>query len=67
LPEREKDMKIYVLLRQDYEGSQTVCVSEDINKIRISICEDLDVMKIIQSLKSGKMGSKFMQHLGVMY
>lgn len=33
-------MKIYVLLRQKYEGSDTVCVSENINKIRTSICED---------------------------
>lgn len=33
-------MKIYVLLRQNYEGSATVCVSENINKIRTSICED---------------------------
>lgn len=32
-------MKIYVLLRQNYEGSDTVCVSENINKIRTSICE----------------------------
>lgn len=32
-------MKIYVLLRQKYEGSDTVCVSENINKIRTSICE----------------------------
>lgn len=36
-------MKIYVLLRQKYEGSDTVCVSEDINKIRTSICKDFDV------------------------
>ena len=33
-------MKIYVLLRQTYEGSETVCVSVDINKIRTSICSD---------------------------
>lgn len=33
-------MKIYVLLRQAYEGSETVCVSVDINKIRTSICSD---------------------------
>lgn len=33
-------MKIYVLLRQKYEGSDTVYVSENINKIRTSICED---------------------------
>lgn len=33
-------MKIYVLLRQKYEGSDTVCVSENINKIRTNICED---------------------------
>ena len=35
-------MKIYVLLKQDYDGSDTICVSEDINKIRTSICEDFD-------------------------
>lgn len=33
-------MKIYVLLRQNYEGSATVCVSVDINEISTSICED---------------------------
>ena len=33
-------MKIYVLLKQKYEGSDTVCVSENINKINTSICED---------------------------
>lgn len=33
-------MKIYVLLRQTYEGSETVCVSENINQIRTSICAD---------------------------
>lgn len=33
-------MKIYVLLKQNYEGSDTVCVSENINKIRTSICKD---------------------------
>ena len=32
-------MKIYVLLRQNYEGSDTVCVSENINEIRTNICE----------------------------
>ena len=37
-------MKIYVLLKQGqgHEGSKTICVSEDINKIRTSICEDFD-------------------------
>lgn len=35
-------MKIYVLLKQGYEGNETVCVSEDINKIRTSICDDFD-------------------------
>lgn len=33
-------MKIYVLIKQKYEGSDTVCVSENINKISTSICED---------------------------
>lgn len=35
-------MKIYVLLKQG-QGSKTICVSEDINKIRTSICADFDV------------------------
>lgn len=36
-------MKIYVLLKQAYdENKRTVCVSEDIHKIRTSICEKLD-------------------------
>lgn len=35
-------MKIYALLKQGYEGNETVCVSEDINKIRTSICGDFD-------------------------
>lgn len=33
-------MKIYVLLKQKYEGSDTVCGNENINKISTSICED---------------------------
>lgn len=37
-------MKIYVLLKQEREGSKTVCVSEDINKIRTS---GTDVLKKI--------------------
>ena len=36
------DMKIYVLSKQGYECSETVCVSENINKIRTSICKDFD-------------------------
>ena len=35
-------VKIYVLLKQEYGNNGTVCVSEDINKIRTSICEDFD-------------------------
>ena len=38
-------MKIYILSKQRYEGSETVCVSEDINKIRTSICKDFDAKK----------------------
>ena len=30
-------MKIYVLSKQGYDGNETICVSEDINKIRSSI------------------------------
>ena len=52
------DMKIYVLLKQGYEGSETVCVSEDINKIRTSICEDFDAKEDYPELEiweDGKM------------
>ena len=35
-------MKIYVLLKQNYDGSDTVCVSEDINVIHKSVCIDLN-------------------------
>lgn len=35
-------MKIYVLSKQGYNGNETTCVSEDINKIRTSVCEDFD-------------------------
>ena len=35
-------MKIYVLLEAYYEGSKTICVSEDIHKIRTSICENFN-------------------------
>ena len=51
-------MKIYVLLKQGYEGSETVLVSEDINKIRTSICEDFDAKEDYPELeiwKDGKM------------
>ena len=51
-------MKIYVLLKQHYEDSETVCVSEDINKIRTSICEDFDVKEDYPELEiweDGKM------------
>ena len=50
-------MKIYVLLRQDYEGSETVCVSEDINKIRKSICDDLDSEEDYPELEIWKNGT----------
>ena len=51
-------MKIYVILKQNYEESETVCVSEDINKIRISICEDFDAKEDYPELEiweDGKM------------
>lgn len=51
-------MKIYVLLKQGYEGNETVCVSENINKIRTSICEDFDTEEDYPELeiwKDGKM------------
>ena len=52
------DMKIYVLLKQGYEGSETVLVSEDINKIRTSICTDFDAKEDYPELEiweDGKM------------
>jgi len=57
-------MKIYVLLRQDYEGSETVCVSEDINKIRISICEDLDPDEDYPELEIWKDGEQIYRTSG---
>ena len=51
-------MKIYVLLKPHYEDSETVCVSEDINKIRTSICEDFDAKEDYPELEiweDGKM------------
>ena len=51
-------MKIYVLSKQGYEGSEIVCVSEDINKIRTSICEDFDAKEDYPELEiweDGKM------------
>lgn len=57
-------MKIYVLLKQDYEGSETVCVSEDINKIRISICEDFNPDKDYPELEIWKDGEQIYQTSG---
>lgn len=51
-------MKIYVLLKQGYEGSETVCVSEDINKIRTSICEDFDTKEDYPELEIWKDGKQ---------
>ena len=51
-------MKIYVLLKQGYEGNETVCVSEDINKIRTSICDNFDAKEDYPELEiweDGKM------------
>ena len=36
-------MKIYILLKQKYKSNELLCVSEDINKIRTSICKDFDI------------------------
>lgn len=50
------NMKIYVLLRQNYEGSDTVCVSENINKIRTSLCEiDNDFYPEFEIWEDGEM------------
>lgn len=57
-------MKIYVLLRQDYEGSWTVCVSEDIKKIRTSICEDLDPQEDYPELEIWKDGEQIYRTTG---
>jgi len=57
-------MKIYVLLRQDYEGSETVCVSENINKIRMSICEDLDPDEDYPELEIWKDGEQIYRVCG---
>lgn len=57
-------MKIYVLLRQDYDGSWTVCVSEDIKKIRTSICEDLDPKEDYPELEIWKDGEQIYRTTG---
>ena len=57
-------MKIYVLLRQDCEGSKTVCVSEDVNKIRKSICEDLDPQEDYPELEIWKEGKQIYRTTG---
>lgn len=51
-------MKIYVLLKQDYEGNETVCVSEDIKKIRTSICKDLNPQEDYPKLEIWKDGKQ---------
>ena len=51
-------MKIYVLSKQGYEGNEAICVSEDINKIRTSICTDFDAKEDYPELEiweDGKM------------
>lgn len=57
-------MKIYVLLRQKYEGSDTVCVSEDINKIRTSICEDFNPNEDYLKLEIWENGEEIYQTSG---
>lgn len=57
-------MNIYVLLRQGYEGSETVCVSEDINKIRMSICEDLNQNEDYPGLEIWKDGENIYETSG---
>lgn len=50
-------MKIYVLLTRAYDWNKTVCVSEDVNKIRKSICEELDAMcdyPVLEIWENGK-------------
>lgn len=38
-------MKIYALLVQEHNRSRIVCISNDADKIRLSICADLDPME----------------------
>jgi len=57
-------MKIYVLLKQGYEGSETVCVSEDINKIRTSICEDFNPNEDYPELEIWKNGEEILKTSG---
>ena len=35
-------MKIYILQKEEYGRKDNICVSEDINKIRTSICKDFN-------------------------
>lgn len=50
-------IKIYALSKKDYEGYETVCISENVNKIRTSICEEfnLDEDYQLEIWKSGEM------------
>lgn len=57
-------MKIYILLKQNYEGSETVCASEEIDKIRISICEDFDPDKDYPELEIWESGKQIYQTSG---
>jgi hypothetical protein len=57
-------MKIYVLLKQGYEGSETVCVSEDIDKIRTSICEDFNPNEDYPELEIWKNGEEILKTSG---
>lgn len=54
-------MKIYVLLKQGHEGSETVCVSEEINKIRTSICKDFNPNEDYPELEIWKNGEEILK------
>lgn len=57
-------MKIYVLLKQVYDGNETICVSEDINKIRTSICEDFNPNEDYPELEIWKNGEEILKTSG---
>lgn len=57
-------MKIYVLLKQKGEGSETICISEDINNIRTSICRDFYADKDYPELEIWRDGMLIYQTSG---
>lgn len=57
-------MKIYILSNENYDRNGTVCVSEDINMIRTSICEDFNIQHDYPRLEIWENGKKISETTG---